>query len=262
MADINHFLNTIHLGDSIELMKNLPKEKIDLILTDPPYNASDGGINLPKNTTGGPYYKVNEEWDKFGVFENYLDFTKNWTKVADSTLKPNGAILVCCSFHNIGEIILSLKELNYKFLNIVTWKKTNPMPNITKRTLTHSTEFVLWFAKSKGWTFNYADMKKYNDGKQLRDIWEFPLCQGTERIKSSNGRAAHPTQKPLELFKRLIEMSSKKGDIILDPFVGTGTTAIASMALDRRWIGIDNNSFYVEIANKRIKEYENINNIE
>jgi len=249
------YINRILEGDCIELMKKLPREEINLILTDPPYNASEGGISLPNNTTGGPYYKVNEEWDKFGVFENYLEFTKNWTKIADATLKPNGSIMVCCSFHNIGEIIISLKELNYKFLNIITWKKTNPMPNITKRTLTHSTEFVLWFAKSKGWTFNYEDMKKYNNGKQLRDIWEFSLCQGIERIKGENGRAAHPTQKPLELFKRLIEVSSNHGDIVLDPFIGTGTTAIASMILDRKWIGIDNSSHYIQIANKRIEDF-------
>ena len=249
------YINRILEGDCIELMKIFPREEINLIITDPPYNASEGGISLPNNKTGGPYYKVNEEWDKFGVFENYLEFTKNWTRIADATLKPNGSIMVCCSFHNIGEIIISLKELNYKFLNIITWKKTNPMPNITKRTLTHSTEFVLWFAKSKGWTFNYEDMKKYNNGKQLRDIWEFSSCQGVERIKGENGRAAHPTQKPLELFKRLIEMSSNSGDIVLDPFIGTGTTAIASMILDRKWIGIDNSSHYIQIANKRIEDF-------
>lgn len=150
--------------------------------------ASKGGINLPKNKTGGAYYKVNEKWDLFDEFGTYLDFTRAWTKEVDRLLNSKGSIMICSSFHNIGEVIISLKEMNYKLLNIITWKKKNPMPNITKRTLTHSTEFICWFAKDKGWTFNYNEMKKYNFGKQLRDVWEFPLCQGKERIKGKNGR--------------------------------------------------------------------------
>jgi site-specific DNA-methyltransferase (adenine-specific)/modification methylase len=156
--------------------------------------------------------------------------------------------------HNIAEIILSLKELNYKELNIITWKKTNPMPNITKRMLTHSTEFIIWFAKSTGWTFNYELMKKYNDGKQLKDVWEFALCQGRERFKKDN-RAVHPTQKPLQLFNRLVEMTTKEKDIILDPFVGSGATAISCINLDRNFIGIENNEKYYNLAKERIGEY-------
>jgi site-specific DNA-methyltransferase (adenine-specific)/modification methylase len=252
---MDRFLHINHKGDCVRIMGDMPKGQVHLILTDPPYNASKGGINLPGNKTGGAYYKVNEKWDKFDNHISYFDFTCGWIREADEVLAPNGSIIVCCSLHNIGEIILALKTLDYKLLNIITWKKTNPMPNITKRTLTHSTEFIVWFVKDKGWIFNYEEMKKYNEGKQLRDVWEFPLCQGKERIKNKEGRAAHPTQKPLNLFERLIEMASNEGDIILDPFMGSGTTAIAAEKMNRRWIGIDTEQKYIELANKRLEEF-------
>lgn len=245
-------LNKNILGDCIKVMSDLPKESINLILTDPPYNASNGGLNLPNNKTGGAYYKVNEEWDKFGTYKDYFAFTKSWINEADRILAPNGTILICCSFHNIGEVILALKEKGYKFLNIITWEKANPMPSIAKRTLTYSTEFIVWFSKGKGWTFNYDSLKKYNEGKQLKDVWRFPLCQGPERIKGDNGRSAHPTQKPLALFKRLVEMASNKGDVVLDPFMGAGTTAVASKMLGRNWLGIEQEAKYIKIADKRI----------
>lgn len=237
-------------------MKKLSNNsKVHLIVTDPPYNASEGGVNLPNNKTGGAYYKVNEQWDKFGNYTNYLEFTRAWIKEADRLLVPNGSIMVCGSLHNIGEVIIVLKELEYNFINLITWKKANPMPSITKRTLTHSTEFIAWFAKERGWTFNYKKMKRYAQGKQLKDVWEFSICQGKERIKGKDGRAAHPTQKPLEIFKRLIEMASNEGDVVLDPFIGSGTTAIASELLNRKWIGIDNKNEYIELANKRIEQF-------
>ena len=242
-------------GECIDIMRNFPAGKVNLIVTDPPYNASNGGVNLPGNKTGGAYYKVNEEWDKLGNYSNYLDFTRKWIKEADRLLTSNGSIMVCGSLHSIGEVIIALKELNYKFINLIIWRKTNPMPSITKRTLTHSTEFIAWFAKGSGWTFNYKNMKKYADGKQLRDVWNLPLCQGKERLKGENGRAAHPTQKPLELFTRLIEMASQEGDIVLDPFIGSGTTAIASELLNRKWLGIDNKKEYIKLANERLEEY-------
>ncbi len=234
-------------------MSKIKESSINLILTDPPYNASNGGVNLPDNKTGGAYFKVNEEWDKFDKYSDYMDFTIKWLKEADRILSDKGTIMICCSHHNLGEILIALKELNYKPLNIITWRKPNAMPNITKRMLTHSTEFIVWFAKKGQWTFNYEKMKKYNYGKQLRDVWDFPSCQGPERVKGYNGRAAHPTQKPLKLFKRLIEMASKSGELILDPFIGSGTTAIASEELGRKWIGIDKNKEYIDISNKRLE---------
>lgn len=241
-------------GDCVEIMFTIEDESVNLVLTDPPYNASKGGVNLPDNKTGGAYYKVNEAWDKFDRYSNYKDFTKRWIKQVDRVLSNKGTIMVCCSLHNIGEVMLALKELNYKPLNIITWRKPNAMPNITKRMLTHSTEFIVWFSKKNKWTFNYEKMKKYNYGKQLRDVWDFPSCQGPERIKGKNGRAAHPTQKPLKLFKRLIEMATDKGELVLDPFVGSGTTSVAAQELGRNWIGIDNNAGYIKIADERIKK--------
>ena len=237
-------------------MKKLSSESVNLILTDPPYNAtSKTKLDLPNNTTGGPFYRINENWDVFKDFADYLKFTRSWIKEANRLLVPNGSVMICCSYHSLGEILISLKELDYKILNVIVWKKTNAMPNITKRTLTHSTEFVIWAAKGKGWTFNYFEMKKYNNGKQLRDVWELPLCQGPERIKNMNGRAAHPTQKPIALFVRLLEMSSISGDVVLDPFMGIGTTAIACIGKQRSWIGIEKNLDYVKLAKKRIKNF-------
>jgi len=247
-------LNSILQGDCIKKMKELPKESVDLVITDPPYNVSGKSkLDLAKNTTGGPWYKMDEKWDMFKDYLAYLDFTREWTREANRLLTKTGSMLICCSYHGLGEILISLKELNYKILNIIIWRKTNPMPNVTKRTLTHSTEFVVWAIKSPGWTFNYYDMKKYAQGKQLRDVWEFPLCQGPQRIKNKSGRAAHPTQKPIELISRIVEMASKKDDVVLDPFLGTGTTAVAADKLQRKWIGIENNPEYVKIAKNRIK---------
>lgn len=201
---------------------------------------------------------MEENWDIFKDYKEYLNFTRFWINEADKLLVDSGSMMIYCSYHGLAEVMLALKELEYKILNIIIWKKTNPMPNVTKRTLTHSTEFVVWAAKSKGWTFNYMDMKKYNDDKQLRDVWEFTLCQGPQRIKNESGRAAHPTQKPLEFMKRLVEMATNKGDSILDPFLGAGTTAVAANQLKRKWIGIESNPEYVKIAKNRIATKENL----
>jgi len=246
-------LDHIIEGNCIEVMKEFPSNSINLILTDPPYNVSGKSkLDLPNNTTGGPWYKMDESWDVFKDFKDYLNFTREWMKQADRILVKNGSMIVCCSYHGLGEILIALKELDYKILNIIVWKKTNPMPNITKRTLTHSTEYAVWATKSTGWVYNYMEMKKYSNGKQLRDVWEFSLCQGSQRIKNKSGRAAHPTQKPLEFFKRLVEMASNEGDVILDPFLGTGTTAVVANDLKRRWVGIENKKDYIKIAKKRI----------
>ena len=246
-------INQIAQGNCIKVMKELKASSVNLVLADPPYNVSGKSkLDLVKNTTGGPWYKMDENWDIFKDFREFQKFSKDWITEADRVLVDSGSMMICCTYHGLGEILISLKELDYKILNVIIWKKTNPMPNVTKRTLTHSTEYVVWAAKSKGWTFNYMYMKKYANNKQLRDVWEFPLCQGSERIKGKSGRAAHPTQKPLELTRRLIEMASIKGDIVLDPFIGTGTTAVAAKELKRKWYGIETNPEYVKIAKKRI----------
>lgn len=244
--------NKIYFGNSIEVATELPKNTYDLILTDPPYNASGKKVSWESKN----WEKINESWDTF-TFEGYINFTQQWIEAVDPLLKETGMMMICCSQHNIGEIILELKKRNYKFLNIITWKKTNPMPNVTRRTLTHSTEFILWFAKGKNYTFNYEEMKKYNDGKQLKDVWEFPLCQGKERIKKiDSNKSAHPTQKPLDLINRLIEMGSKEGDLILDPFFGSGTTGESALLLNRSFTGIEANEEYYKVASERIKKID------
>ncbi len=252
-------INEIISGDCIKKMRELKPKSFQLILTDPPYNISGKSkLDLKNNTTGGAWYKMEENWDIFKDYKEYLNFSRFWINEADKLLADSGSMMICCSYHGLAEVMLVLKELEYKILNIIIWRKTNPMPNVTKRTLTHSTEFVVWAAKSKGWIFNYMNMKKYNDDKQLRDVWEFALCQGPQRIKGKDGRAAHPTQKPLEFMRRLIEMATNEKDLILDPFIGAGTTAVAANQLKRKWIGIESNPKYVKIANKRISSKENL----
>ncbi len=252
-------LNIIYNGDCIEILNNAIEENsIDLIFADPPYNLSGNALKWVGNKTGGDWNMVNENWDKIPDME-YLRFTENWIKGCYKVLKKSGSIYVASSYHNLAEIIITLKRLKFKINNIITWYKTNAMPNMTKRVFTHSTEFVVWAVKGSGWTFNYETAKEINpkkqkDGKvkQMRDLWEMPLVQGKERIRSIDGKALHPTQKPEEMLKRIILTCSKEGDIVLDPFLGSGTTAFIAQRFGRKWIGIEKEKKYVEIAEKRL----------
>ena len=176
----------------------------------------------------------------------YEEFTDKWIERCTDLLKPCGAIYICCTFHNIGYILNSIKKLNMNIKNIITWHKTNAMPSITKRTFTHSTEFLIYATKNTKWIFNYYDLKKINpekqkngEFKQMRDLWSIPIAQGRQRLKSDNGKALHPTQKPEEVVKRAIIASSNKGDTILDPFMGSGTTAVVAERFGRKWIGVE-----------------------
>lgn len=257
-------LNYTYKGDCIEIMQNeIEKDSINLIFADPPYNLSGKSLNLANNTTGGAFYKVNEDWDTYD-YKDYIAFTRNWIKLSFQVLTPNGSIYISCTQHNIGEILYIAKELGFKLNNIITWYKTNSMPNITKRTFTHSTEFVCWFVKGKNWVFNYEAVKKFNpnktkegNDKQMRDFLDFielPIVQGKERIKGENNRAAHPTQKPVKLLELVILASSNENDIVLDPFFGTGTTGLVAKKLNRKWIGIERHSAYIKISKKRLNE--------
>ena len=258
----NMKLNHIYKGDCIKVMRTyIDDNSIDLIYADPPYNLSGKSLNLVNNKTGGPFYKMNEEWDTW-KYDEYVEFTKKWIEESWRILKENGSLYVSCTLHNIGEIIVTAKKIGFKLNNIITWYKINAMPNITKRTFTHSTEYVCWFVKGKKWKFNYEDLKKINphrtkDGKfkQMRDFLDYielPLVQGRERIKGENGRAIHPTQKPEKLLEIIITASSNVGDIVLDPFFGTGTAGVVAERLRRKWIGIEINEKYIEVAKKRI----------
>ncbi len=242
------------------MKKEIKPESVDLVFADPPYNLSGNGLQWKGNKTGGDWYMVNEEWDKMSEPE-YLQFTRKWVGGAKRVLKDGGSIYISCTYHNIAEIMIVLKQLDFKINNVITWQKTNAMPNMTKRVFTHSSEFIVWAVKGKGWVFNYEDLKKINpekqkDGslKQMRDVWLFPLVQGKERLRGKERRALHPTQKPEEMLKRLIIASSNKGDVILDPFLGSGTTALVAKKLGRNWIGIEKNKTYIMAAKNRIAQ--------
>jgi len=255
-------LNHIYKGDCIKILqRHIKNGEIDLIYADPPYNLSGKSLNLINNKTGGPFYKMNEEWDTWD-YDKYVKFAEEWLRESWRVLKQNGSLYVSCTYHNIGEIIFSAKKTGFKLNNIITWYKTNPMPSITRRTFTHATEYVCWFVKGSKWKFNYEVLKRINphktkEGKprQMRDFIDFikmPIVQGRERIKGPNGRAIHPTQKPEALLEIIIRASSDEGDIVLDPFFGTGTTGVVAERLNRKWIGIEINEKYVEVAQKRI----------
>lgn len=254
-------LNHIYQGDCIKVLKGQVDEKsISLIFADPPYNLSGNGLSWKGNTTGGDWYMVNEEWDKMSAPE-YIQFTRKWIGGCARVLKDNGSIYISCTYHNLGEVMLTLKQLGFEIKNVITWQKTNSMPNMTKRVFTHSTEFIVWAIKGKNWIFNYEDLKKINpdrqlDGtlKQMRDVWQLPLVQGKERLHGKDGRALHPTQKPEELLRRIIIASSNKGDIVLDPFLGSGTTAVVAKRLGRKWVGIESSEKYVQVAKVRLSQ--------
>ena len=251
--------NCILKGDCIKILKNqIPSDSINLIFADPPYNLSGNGLKWEGNKTGGDWYMVNESWDKMTEPE-YINFTRKWIGGCNKALKKNGSIYIACSYHNIAEVSIALKQLNFKINNIITWYKTNAMPNMTRRVFTHAVEFIIWAVKGKNWIFNYENIKEINpekqkngENKQMRDMWSMPLVQGKERLKNKENKALHPTQKPEEMLQRIITASSNKGDIILDPFLGSGTTAVIAQKLNRQWIGIEKEDKYIKAAKNRI----------
>jgi len=252
-------INTIYQGDCVEVLnKKIDKKSVDLIFADPPYNLSGNSLKWKGNKTGGDWYMVNEEWDKMTAPE-YMQFTKKWTAACHPVLKDNGSLYISCTYHNVAEVMIALKQNGFKINNVITWQKINAMPNMTKRVFTHSTEFVVWGVKGKKWVFNYQTLKKINPEKQknglpkqMRDVWPLPLVQGKERLRRSDGRALHPTQKPEEMLKRIIMASSDKGNLVLDPFLGSGTTAIIAKRLGRNWIGVEKSKKYIKAAKQRI----------
>ena len=258
-------INVIYTGDCIKIINEKIDEKsVELIFADPPYNLSGNGLKWEGNKTGGDWYMVNEEWDKMTAPE-YLKFTSKWVGACHKILKDNGSIYISCTYHNLSEVMIVLKQLGFKINNVIVWQKTNSMPNLTRRVFTHSAEYIVWAVKGQKWIFNYEELKNINpdkqkDGstKQMRDVWTMPLVQGKERLHGEDGRALHPTQKPEELLRRIIIASSNIGDIVLDPFLGSGTTAVIAKKLGRNWIGIEQKKEYVDLANKRIDKIKKI----
>jgi modification methylase len=242
----------ILVGDCIERMRALPAGSIDMIFADPPYNLQlKGELRRPNNSRVDG---VDADWDKFQSITSYDHFTRAWMAAARRLLKPDGTIWVIGSYHNIYRLGGALQDLDYWILNEVVWRKSNPMPNFRGRRFTNAHETLIWASRSETsrYTFNYEAMKALNEGVQMRSDWLLPICTGAERLKQDDGAKAHPTQKPESLLHRVILSATKPGDVVLDPFFGTGTTGVVAKRLGRRWIGIEQDAGYAKIAMARI----------
>lgn len=245
-------LNTILEGDCIEMMNSLPEASVDLIFADPPYNLQlKGDLHRPDNSKVDA---VDDHWDQFSSFAAYDKFTKDWLAAARRILKPNGAIWVIGSYHNVFRMGAELQNQGFWILNDVVWRKSNPMPNFRGKRLTNAHETLIWASKAEGakYTFNYEALKALNEGIQMRSDWVLPICNGGERLKDENGEKAHPTQKPESLLHRVILGTTNPGDVILDPFFGTGTTGAVAKMLGRDYIGIEREEAYRKVARKRL----------
>ena len=255
-------LDTVLIGDTVAEMNKLPECSVDVIFADPPYNLQLAGeLHRPNNTKVNG---VDDAWDQFAreggdpmsSFSAYDAFTREWLAAARRILKPNGSIWVIGSYHNIFRVGTILQDQGFWVLNDIVWRKTNPMPNFRGTRFTNAHETMIWCSKNKdakGVTFNYEAMKTLNDDVQMRSDWTIPLCTGPERIKK-DGKKAHPTQKPEALLYRVLLASTKPGDVVLDPFLGSGTTASVAKKMGRHFIGIERDKTYATIAKKRIKE--------
>lgn len=253
MDKLKEKINKILLGDCIEILKDLPDESVDLIFADPPYNLQlRNDLYRPNQSKVDA---VRDDWDQFASFNNYDDFTQKWLSECKRVLKKDGTIWVIGSYHNIFRVGKIMQDLSYWILNDILWIKTNPMPNFKGTRFNNAHETLIWASKSEKakYTFHYKSMKTYNDDKQMRSDWYIPICSGLERVYD-NGKKAHSTQKPLALLQRIILSTSNQGDIILDPFMGSGTTAVAAKKLNRQFIGIEKEEKYIEIANKRLEK--------
>lgn len=241
-------------GDCIEVLKGLPDKSVDMVFADPPYNLQLGGDLLrPDNSKVDA---VDDEWDKFDSFAAYDAFTRAWLSECRRVLKDEGSLWVIGSYHNIFRLGSAMQDLGFWVLNDIIWRKSNPMPNFKGTRFTNAHETLIWAAKSreqKRYTFNYDALKAFNEDTQMRSDWTLALCTGNERLKDDNGDKAHPTQKPEALLHRVLLSASRVGDVILDPFFGTGTTGAAARRLGRHFIGIERDETYAKLAEKRIK---------
>ena len=245
-------LDTIVEGDCVEAMNRLPAGSVDLVFADPPYNLQlKGALKRPDESRVDA---VDDAWDKFPGLDAYDRFTRAWLYAARRVLKPDGALWVIGSYHNIFRVGAALQDLDYWLLNDVVWRKTNPMPNFRGKRFTNAHETLIWAAKSEQarYTFNYEAMKALNDDLQMRSDWTLPICTGHERLKDAEGRKAHPTQKPEALMHRVLLASTNPGDVVLDPFFGTGSTGAAAKRLGRRFIGIEREAQYADVARARL----------
>ncbi|ABC62551.1 modification methylase [Erythrobacter litoralis HTCC2594] len=246
-------LGQILSGDCVEAMRSLPDASVDLVFADPPYNLQLGGdLNRPD---GSHVDAVTDHWDQFDSFAIYDQFTREWLTEAKRILKPDGALWVIGSYHNIYRVGAILQDLGFWILNDIVWRKTNPMPNFRGTRFTNAHETLLWASQGEKakYHFNYTAMKTLNDELQMRSDWVIPICNGAERLKE-NGTKAHPTQKPEALLYRVLLATTEKGDVVVDPFFGTGTTGAVAKRLGREWIGCEREDVYRGVAMKRIEK--------
>ena len=247
----------ILVGDCVAQMATLPAECVDLVFADPPYNLQLlGDLKRPDDSRVDG---VTDDWDKFGSFREYDEFTRSWLAACKRVMKPSATLWVIGSYHNIFRVGAILQDLDFWILNDVVWRKSNPMPNFRGRRFTNAHETMIWAARDpggKGYTFNYEALKAGNDDVQMRSDWTLPLCTGEERLKGRDGRKLHPTQKPEALLARVILSASRPDDLVLDPFNGTGTTGAVAKKLGRRYVGIERDPDYAKAAIRRIAEVE------
>ena len=247
----------IVIGDCVAEMTRLPANSVDLVFADPPYNLQlQGDLKRPDDSKVDA---VDDDWDKFSSFSAYDDFTRAWLMAARRVMKPSATLWVIGSYHNIFRVGTILQDLGFWILNDVVWRKTNPMPNFRGRRFTNAHETMIWAAREaggKGYTFNYEALKAGNEDIQVRSDWTIPLCTGEERLKGRDGKKLHPTQKPEALLARVILSSSRPGDLVLDPFSGTGTTGATAKRLGRQFIGIERDPAYAAAAEARISAVE------
>lgn len=247
------WMNSIIKGDCVAALEALPSNSVDVVFADPPYNLQLGGdLSRPDQSKVDA---CDDHWDQFDTFRAYDDFTRAWLLAVRRVLKPTGTIWVIGSYHNIFRVGTILQDMQFWILNDIVWRKTNPMPNFRGRRFTNAHETMIWASRdqnAKGYTFNYDAMKMANDDVQMRSDWVFPICNGGERLKGKDGKKVHPTQKPEALLHRVLMSSTKPGDVVLDPFFGTGTTGAVAKRLGRNFVGIEREQDYIDAASARI----------
>jgi modification methylase len=238
----------------VESLRRLPAESVDLVFADPPYNLQlESLLSRPDQSVVDA---VDDDWDKFDSFADYDRFTRDWLVAVRRVMKKNATLFVIGSYHNIFRVGASLQDHGFWILNDIVWRKANPMPNFRGRRFTNAHETMIWATKSadaKAYTFNYEALKAGNDDCQVRSDWYFPICTGAERLKDEAGRKTHPTQKPEALIARILLAASKPGDVVLDPFFGSGTTGAVAKRLGRSFIGLEREPVYAEAARRRIE---------
>ncbi len=249
------WLNSILKGDCVAALEKLPDNSVDVVFADPPYNLQlEGELLRPDQSRVDA---VDDHWDQFDSFAAYDAFTRAWLLAVRRVLKPNGTIWVIGSYHNIFRVGATMQDLGFWILNDVVWRKTNPMPNFRGRRFQNAHETMIWASrdqKGKGYTFNYDALKASNDDIQMRSDWLFPICTGNERLKNDKGEKLHPTQKPEALLARIMLASTKPGDLVLDPFFGSGTTGAVAKRLGRNFVGVEREQDYIDAAKVRIDD--------